>query len=276
MSELEDFHEKQRRLFSALNDQPVQSIIGLVDSSGRSLGRVALDPAWYLRVRLIAWRTEEQTNLERRLLTVHLKGERDYLSQYAENVHADTVVSFSAKIMLNEETNSMEGVFIGPIACYESDTQLNTLREELQTPIIHKSKVFGKMVYDRSLGWFSGRIRASSRRVDFFVEIDDPSAIGKELPSIEKTVGDVDALIETMKTFATKELLQTKNDFWLSERAKPVTPDDFRQRLKVDGIVLKLDRTIQVSFRAGQLFYGHDIHVCATEDRTPTSADIVG
>ena len=170
----------------------------------------------------------------------------------------------------------MQGLFVSPVTSHDGDAELDAVRNRVQTSIALKSKLLGKLVYDRGQEWFVGKLKVVERRIPVFVEMSEPERLVEELPSIEQRFVNAEDVIMKMATFATEKLLLTKNESWLSGQAKPLTAEEFMKQLKLDAMILKSDRSIQVCFRAGRLFHGHDVHVYGTMDSTPTFAEVVG
>jgi hypothetical protein len=73
-----------------------------------------------------------------------------------------------------------------------------------------------------------------------------------------------------------RDLLSLKNEEWLDDGEKPVTPTRFRRLLKLSAIEVDARGSYEIVFHDGGLFAGHDLVVRGNLKAGPKHADLHG
>ncbi len=76
--------------------------------------------------------------------------------------------------------------------------------------------------------------------------------------------------------YAVAELLPLKNESWLDEDEKPITPEQFRSRMSLESLVFYPDGDVTFYHRDGDLFWGHCIQIGMNNRGDFHDADIPG
>lgn len=82
-------------------------------------------------------------------------------------------------------------------------------------------------------------------------------------------------IIDKAKQYCAKELLDLKNELWLSEGEKALTKAEFVEQLELHFIQMSAEGT-RIYFGDGDIFWGHEIEVKMTGERQFISGNIVG
>lgn len=144
------------------------------------------------------------------------------------------------------------------------DSLENTKYEVLEKvvyerPLI-KHKILGTLVYDETLDWYSNQAERENK--GFYVAIND-------LPppeEMEALLDKIGAMIQAKYYEKNLEqmvpsMLELKNDSWLEEDEKELTPSEFRKRISISSISFYNDFSSTIYCHDDDLFWGHSIQV---------------
>jgi len=143
----------------------------------------------------------------------------------------------------------------------------------------------GDFELDRSLGWFSGRVRSGGVDVAASLAIDDGSIEGSEtcraaLARLVELVGELPEADARWRAFAASKLTDLAGDWQQDDEdptsVEPITTRAFTQRIRLDDLTIAADGSVTSYYDDGDLFWGHAIIVEVAMDGTPTDAHIAG
>jgi hypothetical protein len=252
------------------------TIVGLVGSCAGT--RDHYDLPWKLLLRFFAWRDASAT-VHRKILWLLSAAEytNSELGHQMNRFPADSIVR--VRIRLRED---FSGELLELLAPAE-DEELAQIREELNRRIVYPHPRFGDFVL-RQYGdvW--------SAAVDWVVSVTwAGSKIWLDMPGDRETGPDARALETTttlwdnqadwnqrIKDYAVQELQPGKNRDWLDYHEPPVSPAEFRARMKLETISIDSSGGFAFYFDDGFLFFDRNIRVTGDLENGPTNADIPG
>lgn len=141
------------------------------------------------------------------------------------------------------------------------DVELEALAEEYKAPFYLKSRIVGKLKLDREWGWFEGYKRTLTGKVSVLLNPEDwrkPESTLESAELIWKSLRDWD---RKARSKAAEELLDIKNEVWLSEGEDELTQKHFIARMRLQSIHVEEGGLFEVNYDDGDLFWGHTIVV---------------
>jgi hypothetical protein len=251
---------------------PIVDVLGIVDASGVSGGRLTDDPLWSLSLRLSPWRISggliqfDELAVTRNVSDEELRRWQEIFSPYS-------VVRIKARVG--------ESAF-GPQAILEDyggkvsfDEELNHHAAELQKPVTFKDAQFGTFLLDRRVDWFEAEgvqwngtaVRLNLSDADEALDaIETARALWKDEAAWDRRIRD--RIVE--------ELHSLKNDTWLGEDEAELSRDEFLGRIVLDAITVHEDGSFTFWYDDGDLFWGHAIEVYGNLTDGPKSANLAG
>jgi len=167
-------------------------------------------------------------------------------------------------------------IFAGAEKLDSPDAELLAFTEELQKPVIVSTERFGELTLNRRIDWFEGNADWNGRPIEISFDVSDQS----QLPEALKTAEALwDAQVDWKRRvdeYAVHKLLRLKNDSWLDEDESPLTPEQFKSRMRLQSISVHTDGSFDFWHDDGSLFWGHSIQISGTLGRGLTDADIPG
>lgn len=162
----------------------------------------------------------------------------------------------------------------------EENEYLQNLLDMWYNPVTLHSEVFGDMVLDKDLMWFT--VEMQWRRKPFFVRLkleneeqDATEALAKlELFWKKKANWD-----KKLRAYAAKQMLATANDWAESDDEHPGrvwTEETFAKALKNESFVLDTDGNFEMWFEDGGIFFGHAVAVLGDLENGPNEAKMMG
>ena len=79
-----------------------------------------------------------------------------------------------------------------------------------------------------------------------------------------------------IRDFAVQKLLPLENDCWLDDDESELSPDQFKDRMTLEGISVDPDGSFDFWHNDGDLFWGHAIQISGSLVEGPTLANIPG
>lgn len=133
------------------------------------------------------------------------------------------------------------------------------LRRRLE-PVVYASKDFGNFILDRRTNWFETKATWSGHEINLFLSgaLSDMEQLVDQAKRLFDRQSDWDA---KFRDRITDDLLSLKNENWTEEDEKLLSEQEFRERLKVDSIVIYVGDDFEAWFDDGNLFLGHSISV---------------
>lgn len=143
------------------------------------------------------------------------------------------------------------------------DKTLRQLSERLQEPVLVSTRRFGDLVLNRKLHWFEGKAKWNRHEVMLYLEPDEDGGIAGAIKTAESLWADQAAWKRKVEQFAVDHLLETKNDGWLADGERELTPAAFKRAMKLQSIHVYPDGGIEF-WDDGSLFGYHAIHIHGT------------
>ncbi len=121
--------------------------------------------------------------------------------------------------------------------------------------------ILGLLKYNDTCDWYEGKLFFQDRSIEFSVSTDDETNVESILEQIDGFVDRLEYYSETAKDYAVEQLLELKNDTWLDEDEKTLTPMQFKVRMLIKSIGISPDSSTCFYYDDGELFFGHEISV---------------
>jgi hypothetical protein len=186
--------------------------------------------------------------------------------------------SLSIVKIKGEKTTYYERDLIKLFSVIETDSENNELDKILQErlkPVIFKSTYFGDFILDRGLNWFETKTKWLDNEISISLSVETVEASEIEKYAIE--------LFENQESWHTKfinkitsDLLELKNECWLSDNEEPLNATEFKQKIAIDSITFYEDGDFDVWFKDGGTFWGHHISIFGNLNGELGEADING
>jgi len=136
--------------------------------------------------------------------------------------------------------------------------------------------ILGALEFDADLNWYQGRLTVGGQDALLYLSLDECQDEQALLAMASEKISDAEISIRMAKEFAARELLELKNGEWLGEGESPFTEERFAEKLLLESMVFYPDRTRELTFRDGGLFFGHVVLVSLDEDDACADASIAG
>lgn len=238
---------------SSFEQEPIE-IIGLVSPIHQG-GTYRGNNCKIHQFSFFAWRKVTDSNIKIEKINI-FRPVRFNKSNYLEDIPKLSVIR--CKIFINNKIKA--AIFVdGEILNNNEDFQ--DIIDKLNEPVELETPQFGVLTLNKAIGYFSGETEWLNNLIELsFVDL------GKETHSEFLNAAEVlfasqsewnDKLIE----YAKNELLDIKNEHWLEEDEKEVTPEEFKNSLKLKAVTLDRNGQFVFSFDDGDLFCGHIISV---------------
>jgi hypothetical protein len=188
-------------------------------------------------------------------LRIEIPCSEEELFSSTKGIAADAMVSVSCG---RPERRRGGWLAIGrlPVSRAKGSAQLRVALAEHLKPVVVRDKVLGKLVLDRSLDAFKGRVRIAGRRCDLLL-------IGSRAPEFDRarrTVAHIANRFAALLSAIAREMLPLYNDNWRAER-RALGRTAFLARIRVSSITIPPSGRTSLFFRDGGLFYDHFIEV---------------
>jgi len=124
--------------------------------------------------------------------------------------------------------------------------------------IVHP--VLGPMRFDEQLNWFEGVFTPrDGQSIQISISLDATESDEAALAEASELLPVLSNLLGAAKQFACDQLLALKNDKWLQEGESPLRPQDFIALLGIESIGFYAEQECELSFRDGDMFWGHTV-----------------
>lgn len=274
LSPLAEMHSQQKKLLAQLADAPVLDVAGVVHPSGPGGVQLGARRGWYFRLWLTPWRTDSG-NVHTDKLTLYQKVTQRELDRLMDTIKAYDVLRVRARVVMkpvDKDPHAMLENIVGP----DADPELNAHAQALQSPVTRADRSFGTLTLDRRLGWYTATAQWQGTPVTLTVTTDKPKDLEKALQTARTLWQDQAGWGQRIADYAVSQLLQLKNESWLDEGEADVSPEQFKQRMKLDSVSVDPDGGFAFWHNDGDLFWGHAIQITGSLAAGPTGADIPG
>ncbi len=156
------------------------------------------------------------------------------------------------------------------------DNELNAHAEMLRKPVIFKDPTLGELVLDRKIDNYRGRPKWRGQEIELKLLVRESDNIEPSLTNA-RTLWDKSRKWDTdIKNYAVEHLLPLKNEDWLEEGDKKVSPGKFKKLMKLFLIEIDYDGRFFFWYNDGGLFYGHLILITGDLSKGLTDIDLQG
>ena len=162
------------------------------------------------------------------------------------------------------------------LAAEPTDETLRQFAERLREPVVVSAGRLGQFIMNPQIGWFEGKVQWNRKAIELHLEPDDDGGIAGAIKTAESLWNDQAAWSRKVQDFSVEKLLALKNDSWLEEDERELTPADFKKRMKLQSITVAGDGSFEFWHDDGDLFWGHSIQVRGTLKDGLVDADIPG
>ena len=255
---------------------PPADIVGLVEPSGAGAGKFGNDPLWTLRFKLTPWRQADGA-INPAPLNVAREMEDDAMRDLQNRIKPYLVARIRARV-ITDETGTLRAEMDEFLGEETGDGDLNQVAADLQKPVTFDDPTLGVLTLERAYDCFIGTATWCGDSVSVMLEAKEPAQV-KQAARHARTLWDnQDEWSRRINDYAVQELLPLKNDTWLDDESdeKPLTPDQFKARMRVESIGITPDGGFDFIHDDGDLFFGHAIQITGTIEGGPDSADIPG
>lgn len=216
-----------------------------------------------------AWRRLGEPLVKRELTILRaVPRNADYWADFPE--HSIQRISV---LLSSDETRA---IFEKAIPVDAPDEELQAISDELQKPVIVSTERFGNLVLDRSIDWFEGEAEWNGETVCVTFPVDGDKPDESALKTAELLWSDQAKWNSRIEEYATRELLEIKNDTWLEEGESELTAKQFVARMTLTSVSVSSDGEFEFWYDDGDLFCGHSIVVSGNLKHGPTDAGIHG
>lgn len=158
-------------------------------------------------------------------------------------------------------------IFVNSMPGKDASNELLAIREELKKPVILSTDQFGELVLDRRLNWFECEAEWMNQSINLSFDNRENNSIETGLASAEKLWTEQSLRQERINEIILKELLSLKNEMWLEDGERELTPVEFLKRIALESISIGFDGGFEFGFDDGDLFWGHMINVRGTHEK---------
>lgn len=141
--------------------------------------------------------------------------------------------------------------------------------------IVHPN--LGLLRYNNECDWYEGQVILGDRVLSISLETDEAGKIVYTLlERLNRLVAQLEEYAENAKDYAVDELLELKDEAWLDEDEKPLTPEQFKTRMVLESIAISSAGDVKFYHDDGNLFFGHCILITMDGSDRFIDADIPG
>lgn len=260
----------------AISQKPTE-IIGIVHPRGAGGGRVGQEKFWTMRFSVQPWRTKDGP-IEKMELSVCKPNLTDAkLDASMKPIEPNTIVRLRVRLENNKDgLGRRQATLLKLVGKTEADTELNALLAEMQKPVTLDHPILGTFTLNREVDWFEATVKWNSKKAKLYLARRQSTKDQKLLEVAELVWKKQGSWDKQARALAVKELLPLKNDLWLGDNEREFTPQRFKDRMKLESIVIDRKGDIEFTFADGNLFWGHVIQVGGNIKKGLRYANIAG
>lgn len=156
------------------------------------------------------------------------------------------------------------------------DEALEATAQELKEPLVIRDADLGSLTLDRRFSCFEGRIRSRWRRVDITIHAATPEELHNHLPAFKSLLNNLQQIDSASRKSTCDELQETYNSNWRDPRKPMLKGDALGKKIRLSNIEFHPSERLTLYYRAGNLFWGHDIEVRCNPDGTVFEVCLAG
>lgn len=266
---------RQNQKFAQLAYSPIVDVRGVVSPKPVSGGQFPGQAFWVLMFAFDAWRIGSgPINTGR--LPVQRKVAKNEIRKFQELIRPGMVVHIRARVGDVMPAKSPEALLENFIGRDDSDAELNARALQLQQPVYYDDPVFGKFTLDRRISSFIGSAAWRGDTIRLYVHAKEPAEVQATLAMAKRLWQAQDEWDQRTRDCAVRKLLPLKNEDWLMENEAAVTVEQFKQRMKLEGVSIEPGGSVDFFCVDDGMFGGHSIQVNGTITEGPTNAELFG
>lgn len=272
---LDDAVEKRKQLQASFATLPVVKLSGVVGPTNPGAGKIPPENLWSLNVGLIAWRVAHGP-LRESLLIVSKEVSDEELRGLQGAVRSDSIISFEAKLCEPSPFGDARAQLVCLLDPQTEDPDLERVLAKSIKPVETSDPSIGRLILNRSLGWFEGQVKWLGKTIDIALsadgELDTQAAIGAAKVLLDSML----EWSQRINDVAVSELLHLKNQCWLDEDEQEIGTTEFLNRMQLTAMTVYPDGSFEFWHDDGELFWGHSILVSGSLAEGVTDASIAG
>ncbi len=262
--------DKQVARVRALEKFPVVNVVGAVGADPPGGVSINVENLHIMSFSFAAWLIEGEA-LQKQALRVERIVSLEALRRYMSLIRPYTIIKVRARVDRSApEPRALLETLVG-----ESDhAELKNFLTELQKPVTYQDAVLGTLTLNRRGGDYRATVAWNEASAELSLAADKVDELERLLQTARVLWENQGAWEERMTSYAARELLENANDW--SEEDPNITASQFRERMKVETIVIEVDGSFAFFYNDGDLFLGHVIIMTGTLAEGPTDASIAG
>lgn len=270
----DDAKQKRKQLLAIFESLPTITVHGVVGANGPGGGKIPPEVHWSLNLSLIAWRIPGAPVRNTQLSVSKIVSDEE-LRALQNSITSESIVAFLGKLCENSPFGDTRVQLIS-LLDRPHDNELELILSQFRQPVEIVDPVLGRLVLNKSINWFEGKITWLGKRVDVAVSVDDAGNPTDSLRTAKSLLEGMEQWAIKVNEYAAGELLELKNDNWLGEDENPISKGEFISRMQLNSITTYPDGDFDFWHYDGDLFWGHSIQVSGSLSEGLTHADIAG
>lgn len=275
MDEIDCRIQREDELFEQLLTSPMVELTGVVSASGVGAGKFRGQQLWSLLFSFDLWRINggpvrtESIAVRRRVTDAELR-------RFQSRIGAETIVRIRARFAEDNVFGSIQAHIDEFVGLAKDDVELQARLKELQKPKILNDSQFGAFTFDRRVRLYSASVKWAGEDIELSLNSEEPDDIETCL-KVARALWSQEKLWKTrIEDYAVEKLLPRKNDLWLGEDETEFSPQEFKNKMKLQSISIYQDGSFDFWHNDGDLFWGHAIQVSGNLSDGPTDVDTPG
>lgn len=269
----EEIERENEEILRVIRASPVRELVGLVDACG-FVGSSSDANQSVLTFTLCAWR-DSSGIIHREEIWVEIPVTSEELLQQVGVISAYSIVGLRLQVG-NCPNGRKRAVGSSLPVTGLQDNEFSRIAAELQAPVVVSDPILGDFILDRSINWFRGKPQWNNTQIRLDLSADSISGAKKCLKVAKALWKAQPAWTARVADYAVEHLLEKKNDIWLEDGEMPVTPESFKDRIRLESITVYPEDTFEFWFDDGDLFWGHLIQVRGDLSEGLTGVDTPG
>lgn len=262
-------------LLAQLKCHEVIDIVGVVGPLGAWAAEIP-SSAQNLMFTLEPWRHVGGAVQDRKL-TIRRAVSEATLRSALMLIKALDVVRVRARVAEENAFGTPQGELVEIVAVmYDSDADLASRAEELGRPVRVKDDRFGLFTLDRQFNWFENDATWKSDEVVLRLSMSGCDNVERLMALAHALWDSQDKWDQAVRECAVTNLLELKNENWLSDDEEEVTAEEFFDRITPQEIAVYHTGRFEFSCNDDDMFGGHAIEVIGNLSDGAQSADIQG
>jgi hypothetical protein len=274
MDIFEQATEKRNQLLASFEKLPEITLYGVVGANGPSGCKMPPEEQWTLNLVLIAWRIPGAP-VQRSKLVVSKAVSAEELGTLQDSISHDSLIAFHGILCENSPFGDARAQFVC-LLDQPVDEALELVLSQYQEPVEIRDPFIGKLVLNKSVDWFEGKVTWLGKEVDIAISVDEKGTASDSIQTAQALLTSMEGWASKVRDYAVAELLEVKNENWLEEEECPLSRDEFISRMQLTSITVFPGGVFEFWHDDGDLFWGHSIHVSGTLSEGITNVDIAG